>query len=64
MRTLARRLLVAGFGGGFTLPEDAMSADETAFWSDMAALLDPDAYEAVVGTSLTRTVPAASTSMT
>lgn len=33
-----------------------MSADELSFWQDMAALLDPDAYEMVVGSNVSRTV--------
>lgn len=35
-----------------------MSADETAFWQDQAALLDPDAYVHVQGTSQSLTVAA------
>lgn len=37
------------------------SSDENAIWSDRAALLDPDAYEWVIGTNWTRTVPAGET---
>jgi hypothetical protein len=36
----------------------SMTADETTFWQDQAALLDPLAYEHVYATSTTRTVPA------
>jgi hypothetical protein len=35
----------------------SMTADETQFWQDQAALLDPLAYEHVFATSTTRTVP-------
>lgn len=58
MPTLASNLLIAAGGGSFTFPEDAMSPDEEAFWSDQAALLDPDAYVFTQGTSLSDTVPA------
>lgn len=40
------------------MPGYTMSANEVAWWQDQAALLDPDAYELVVGTNLTNTVPA------
>lgn len=61
MRTLAQRLLIAGRGGGFTVPGGEVSPDETAFWQDMAALLDPDAYEYVLGGTESRTVDAGET---
>lgn len=32
------------------------TARETAYWQDRAALLDPNAYEFVIGTSQSRTV--------
>ena len=40
------------------MPGYSMSADEVTFWQDMAALLDPDAYEWVIssGTPTSRTV--------
>lgn len=34
-----------------------MTPDEVSYWQDQAALLDPDAYEFVIGTSQSRTVP-------
>lgn len=56
---LARRLLLAAVGfGSFTPPGETMTADETAFWSDQAALLDPLAYVLYSGTSQTHTVGA------
>lgn len=45
-------------GGGFEVPEETMSAQETEFWQDQAALLDPDAYALVIGSSQTLTVAA------
>jgi len=38
-----------------------MSADEVAYWQDLAALLDPDAYELVIGANVSRTVTAGET---
>lgn len=35
-----------------------MTGDEIAFWTDQAALLDPDAYEFIQGTGESETVPA------
>jgi hypothetical protein len=56
---LRRLLLAAGGGGSFTDMGYSMSAEEVTFWQDMAALLDPDAYEWVItsGTPASRTVP-------
>jgi hypothetical protein len=54
--TLARRLLL-GSGGGFEVPDMPLSASETEFWQDQSALLDPDAYVHVQGTSQSFTVP-------
>ena len=38
------------------MPGYSMSADEVTYWQDLAALLDPDAYELVVGANVSRTV--------
>lgn len=38
-----------------------MTTDETLFWRDLAALLDPAAYEFVVGSNQSRTVTAGET---
>lgn len=35
-----------------------MTGDEISFWTDQAALLDPDAYEFIIGTGESETVPA------
>lgn len=40
------------------MPGYSMSADEVNYWSDLAALLDPDAYVFDIGTSQTHTVGA------
>lgn len=40
------------------MPGYTLSADEVTFWQDMAALLDPDAYEFVIGAAQSRTVTA------
>lgn len=37
------------------------TADELAYWQDQAALLDPSAYEYVMGANFVRTVPAGQT---
>lgn len=50
-------LAVLGGGGGFLDVGYSMSANEVAFWRDMAALLDPDAYELVVANDTDQTVP-------
>lgn len=39
------------------MPGYSMSADETLWWRDLAALLDPAAYEWIEGSNLTETVP-------
>src|SRR5688572_29518702 len=44
MSNIARRLLLAGGGGSFADMGYTMSADEVAWWADMAALLDPAAW--------------------
>lgn len=44
--------------GGITLGAEEVTAEETQFWQDQAALLDPDAYVHVQGTSQSFTVPA------
>jgi hypothetical protein len=49
--------MAAAWGGGFVDVGYSMSAAETAFWQDQAALLDPDAYVLAKGTSQTVTVP-------
>lgn len=49
--------MAAAGGGGFANVGYSMTADETAYWQDMAALLDPAAYEFVYGSAQTRTVP-------
>lgn len=54
---LSRRLLLAGPGGSLLIPAEEMSTDETLYWQDQAALLDPLAYEFVNGTSQSDTVP-------
>jgi len=50
---------MGGGGAGFPPGEgETLTADETEFWSDQAALLDPDAYVHVQGTSQSVTVAA------
>lgn len=53
---LTRLLTAARGGGSFPDVGYSMSADEVSFWQDMAALLDPNAYEMVVGSNTSRTV--------
>jgi len=55
----ARVGFLESLGGGN--PPDTLSPEETAFWRDRAAALDPNAYEFVSGTSWSRTVPAGET---
>jgi hypothetical protein len=53
--------MAARGGGGFDVPGYVMSADEVSFWQDLAALLDPAAYEFVVGSNTSRTVASGET---
>lgn len=61
MLTLSFRLMMAARFGGFADLGYTMTADEVLFWQDMAALLDPLAYELKTGTGTTSTVPASET---
>lgn len=61
MATLSFQTAGGLVGVGSAAPGYTMGADEFAHWQDQAALLDPDAYEWVVGTSQARTVPAGQT---
>lgn len=49
---------MAAVAAGIAPAVAGRASDEVQYWRDMAALLDPDCYQYVIGTGWTRTVPA------